>query len=145
MHLRMVYGNFHATTAAFSWERPYGLKILNPFIIWPFMGKKWQPLYCNSIWHCSVTQSRQSCPTLGDFMNCIACQASLSLTISWGLLKLMSIQWCHPTILFFVTPSPPALSLSQHQGLFQWVSSSPQVDISKPRKRTCLERDWNFI
>ena len=25
------------------------------------------------------------------------------------------------------SPSPPALSLSQHQGLFQWVSSSHQV------------------
>ena len=26
-----------------------------------------------------------------------------------------------------LSPSPPALSLSQHQGLFQWVSSSYQV------------------
>ena len=25
------------------------------------------------------------------------------------------------------SPSPPAFNLSQHQGLFQWVSSSPQV------------------
>ena len=25
------------------------------------------------------------------------------------------------------SPSPPALNLSQHQGLFKWVSSSPQV------------------
>ena len=31
-------------------------------------------------------------------------------------------QWCHPTI-----PSPPALNLSQHQGLFKWVSSWYQV------------------
>ena len=28
-------------------------------------------------------------------------------------------QWCHPTISSFVTPSPPAPNLSQHQGLFQ--------------------------
>ena len=29
----------------------------------------------------------------------VACQASLSLTISWSLLKFMSIdQWCHPAI-----------------------------------------------
>ena len=27
-----------------------------------------------------------------------ACQASLSFTISWSLLKFMSSQWCHPTI-----------------------------------------------
>ena len=27
-------------------------------------------------------------------------------------------QWCHPTISSSVVPSPPALNLSQHQGLF---------------------------
>ena len=37
-------------------------------------------------------------------------QASLSLTISWSLLKLMSIE---------SSPYPPAFNLSQHQGLFQ--------------------------
>ena len=36
-------------------------------------------------------------------------------------------QWYHPTILFSVVPSPPALNLSQHQGLLKWVSSSHQV------------------
>ena len=35
--------------------------------------------------------------------------------------------WCHPTISSSVTPSPPAFNLSQHQCLFQWVSSSHQV------------------
>ena len=35
--------------------------------------------------------------------------------------------WCHPTISSSVAPSPLALSLSQHQGLLQWVSSSHQV------------------
>ena len=34
-----------------------------------------------------------------------------------------AIQPFHPLL----SPSPPALSLSQHQGLFQWVSSSYQV------------------
>jgi len=38
-----------------------------------------------------------------------------------------SSRWCHPTISSSVIPSPPALSLSQHQGLFKWVSSSHQV------------------
>ena len=28
-------------------------------------------------------------------------------------------QWCYPTALSSVTPSPPALNLSQHQGLFK--------------------------
>ena len=55
-------------------------------------------------------------------------QASLSLTNSWSLLKLMSIELVMPSNdLILSSPSPPALSLSQHQGLFQWVSSSHQV------------------
>ena len=36
-------------------------------------------------------------------------------------------QWCHPLSHPLLSPSPPALSLSQHQGLLQWVSSSHQV------------------
>ena len=56
-------------------------------------------------------------------------QASLPFTISRSVLKLMShwvddaIQPSHP-LLF---PSPPALNLFQHQGLFQRVSSLHQV------------------
>ena len=51
-------------------------------------------------------------------------QASLSFTTSRSLLKFMSIesdaiQPSHRML----PPSPPALSLSQHQGLFQLVSS----------------------
>ena len=45
-------------------------------------------------------------------------QASLSITNSWSLLKLMSInaiQPSHP----LSSPSPPACNLSQHQGIFQ--------------------------
>ena len=56
-----------------------------------------------------------------------ACQASLFINNSWSLLKLMSIEYAiqpsHP----LSSPSPPAFSLSQHQGLFQRVSSSHQV------------------
>ena len=38
------------------------------------------------------------------------------------------LNWrCHPSISFSFTPSTCALNLSQHQGLFQWVSSSHQV------------------
>ena len=35
-------------------------------------------------------------------------------------------RWCHPTISSSVTPFPPALNLSQHQGLFpmSWLSAS---------------------
>ena len=36
-------------------------------------------------------------------------------------------RWSTPTISSSVVPSPPDLSLSQHQGLFKWVSSPHQV------------------
>ena len=38
-----------------------------------------------------------------------------------------SSQWCHPTMSSLSSTSPPALSLSKHHGLFQWVGSSHQV------------------
>ena len=38
-------------------------------------------------------------------------------------------QWCHPTT---SSPSPPTFSISQHQGLFQWVftSGGPSIGAS---------------
>ena len=51
-----------------------------------------------------------------------ACQASLSFTISWSLLKLMSIKLMMPSHPLS-SPSSPALNVSQHQGLFQWIGS----------------------
>ena len=35
--------------------------------------------------------------------------------------------WCHPTISSLSSPSPPTFTISQEQGLFQWVSSLHQV------------------
>ena len=63
---------------------------------------------------------------ISDFFNPMtaARQASLSSTISWSLLKFMSIdsgdaiQPSHPLLL----PSPPSLNFSQHQALFQSIS-----------------------
>ena len=56
-------------------------------------------------------------------------QASLSFTISQCLLKLMSVESMMTFNHLILCPpaSPPALSLSQHHGLFQWVGSSHQV------------------
>ena len=53
-------------------------------------------------------------------------QASLSFTISQSLLRLMSVELVMP-FNHLSPPSPAALNLSQHQGLFKWVSSSHQV------------------
>ena len=57
-------------------------------------------------------------------------QSSLSFTISQSSLNLMSIELVMPSKPShpLSPPSPPALSLSQHQSLFQWVGSSHQVD-----------------
>ena len=53
-----------------------------------------------------------------------ALQASLSLTISWSLLKLTSIASVMPSNhLILVSPSPPTLNLSQYRGLFQRIDS----------------------
>ena len=57
------------------------------------------------------------------------CQASLSITSSWKDAQTHvhwvgdAIQPLHPLL----SPSPSTFSPSQHQGLFQWVSSSHQV------------------
>ena len=51
-------------------------------------------------------------------------QASLSITNSQSLPKLMSIESVMlSNHLILSSPSPPALNLSQHQGLFQWVNT----------------------
>ena len=55
-------------------------------------------------------------------------QASLSFTISWSLLKLLSIESMMPSNhLILSPPFPPALNLSQHPRVFS-ISSLHQVD-----------------
>ena len=54
-------------------------------------------------------------------------QASLSITNSQSWLNLMSIESVKSSNHLICRPSPSAFNLSQHQGLFQWVSSSYQV------------------
>ena len=70
----------------------------------------------------------QSCPTLCDPMN----PSTPGLPVPHQLPEFThthvhrvgdAIQPSH----LLSSPSPPALNLSQHQGLFQWVSSSNQV------------------
>ena len=54
-------------------------------------------------------------------------QTSLSITNSRSLLKLMSIESVMPSNHLILSSTSPAFNLSQHQGQFQWVSSSHQV------------------
>ena len=76
-------------------------------------------------WFSSVTQS---CPILCDSMN----PSMPGLPVHHQLPEFTethvhrvgdTIQQSHP----LSSPSPPTLNLSQHQGLFKWVSSSHQV------------------
>ena len=76
----------------------------------------------------------QSCPTLCNPMDC----SSPGFPVHHQLSELAqthvhrvgdAVQPTHP----LPSPSPPAFNLSQHQDLFQWVSSSHQV-----------AKDWRF-
>ena len=60
---------------------------------------------------------------------CMDMQASLSFTISWSLLKLLSIESVILTNHFILCHSLSllVLNLFQHQGLFQWAGCSHQV------------------
>ena len=71
-------------------------------------------------------------------------QASLSITNSQSLLKLKSIEPVMPSNrLILCHPSPPAFYLSQHQGIFQWVSSSHQVaKVLEKKQREQLILRW---
>ena len=60
----------------------------------------------DSLQPCELQHARLPCPSLHPWV----CPNSCPL--GW---------WCHPTI---SSSSPLALNLSQHQGLFQWVSFS---------------------
>ena len=75
-----------------------------------------------------ISPVTQSCPTLCDPMDC----STPGLPVHHQLLELAqinvhqvsdAIQPSHP----FSFPSLPAFNFPQHQGLFQWVSSSHQV------------------
>ena len=77
---------------------------------------------------CECSLVAQSCPTLWNPMDC----STPGLPVYHQLLEFTqthvhwvgdAIQPSHP----LSSPSPPAFNLSQHQGLFKWVSSSHQV------------------
>ena len=80
------------------------------------------------LWVAQFSSVTQLCPILCDPMN----QSTPGLPIYHQLLESTqthvhwvgdAIQPSHP----LSSPSPPALNLSQHQGLFKWVSSSHQM------------------
>ena len=83
--------------------------------------------FINIYFFCQYSCSVQSLSPVWLFASpwTATCQASLSITNSWSLLKFMSIEslipsnhpiFCHP-------PFPLVFNFSLHQSLFQWISS----------------------
>ena len=84
-------------------------------------------LWCGNFGLSSVSSVTQSCPTLCDPMNC----SMPDLSVHHQLLEFTQthVHWVGDVI----QPSHPlsypsaAFNLSQHQGLFQWISFSHQL------------------
>ena len=75
-----------------------------------------------------VTTIVQSCLTLCNPMNCSTAGFPVLHSFPESI-QLMSVESVIPSNLSSsVTPLLPALNLSQHQGLFQWVGSSHQAE-----------------
>ena len=78
--------------------------------------------------HIQFSSVAQLCPTLCNPVDC----STPDLPVHHQLLEFTQthVHWLgdaiHPSHPLS-SPSPPTLNLSQHQGLFQWVSSSHQV------------------
>ena len=89
------------------------------FYVWSF------GVVFNTFSHQSVSVT-QLCPTLCDPMDC----STPGFPVHHQLPELAQthVHWVSDAIQPFhplSSPSSPAFNLSQHQGLFQWVSSSP--------------------
>ena len=86
-------------------------------------------LYClSNIKSVQFSSVAQSCPTLCDTMN--RSMPGLSVHHQLPESTQTHVHWVGGAIqpsYPLSSPSLPALNLSQHQGLFQWVSSSYQV------------------
>ena len=151
-HFRALFTFFLLVTEAVSQTKALGCHCFQvrcriPCVIWcfsPFMHKKYfaersrKKLRSDYMQKChspkmdgqvssAVSSVTQSCPTLCDSMDC----SMPGLPVHHQLPELTethvhwvgdAIQPSHP----LSSPSP-ALNLSQHQGLSQWISSSHQL------------------
>ena len=109
-----------------DWNENWPFPVLWPLLSFPNLLAYWVQHF-HSI-QFSFSLVAQSCPTLCDAMNC----STPDLPVHHQLLESTqihvhrvddAIQPSHP----LSSPFPPALYPSQHQCLFQWVSSSHEV------------------
>ena len=94
-------------------------------------------IYC-----CCCCSVAKACLTLCDPMNC-----STGLTLLHYRLELTQIhvRWVHDAIHpshHLLPLSPPALNLSQHQGLFQWIGCSCQKSTDISYREWEVRRIW---
>ena len=75
--------------------------------------------------NCCCCSGTKSCPTVCNPMNCSTPDFSFTPRVCSNSCPLS--QWYHPIISSSVIPFSSHLQSFQHQGLFQWVSSSHQV------------------
>ena len=101
------------------------------FYLFCFFGGGQDTRYYNLCCCCSVAKS---CLTLCDPMEC-STQASLVFTISWSLLKLMSIEWMMPSNHLILCHS-----------LLLLPSIFPSIRIFSSESALCIRwpRDWTF-
>ena len=92
------------------------------------------PCCCSVSKLCLTFEIPMSCRTLGFHVH--PCLSGFDQThVHW---------WCYPTISSSVTPLSFAFSLSQHQGLFQWISSLHHVAKILELKLQHLSFQWIF-
>ena len=105
LHLCQI---FSGTCVKFNKASLKTLRIREPYVTLLFSHS----VVSNSLRPHELQHARLPCPSLSPRVCSNSCPFS---------------QWCHSTIYLLLPPSPLDLSLSQNQGLFQWVGSSHQV------------------
>ena len=80
--------------------------------MWKKERKRSCSVVSNSLWPHGLQHARPPCPSPAPRVYPNSCPLS---------------PWCHPTISSSVVPYLHALNLSQHQGLFKWISSLHEV------------------
>ena len=129
-------------------EYIYLFKIFQRSMFFTTTSKAWVPVVMHALQILVSVQfnsAAQSCPTLWDPMDC----SMAGFPVHHQLPELAqthvhwvneAIQACHP----LSSPFPPVFNLSQHQGLFQWVSSLNQVAIVLELQLQHQSFGWTF-
>ena len=119
-HFLFVY-NFYLFLSRYNWHETLQFHVYTGMIcylytLWVISVQFSRSVVSNSMWPHESQHARPLCPSPTPWVYPNPCPLS---------------QWCHPNILFsqpsWSSPSPSALNLFQHQGLFKWVISSHQV------------------